>query len=248
MDRIAIELVGITKIFGGLRALDNVSVRVPVGERRAVIGPNGAGKTTLFNCIAGSLSPSKGKSLLFGQDVTSLPEHKRIAMGLGRTYQITNVFHRLTVLENVLLAVQGTQKQKWIFHRTIGSFPRSLEKAMEQLARIGLDHRRDLPVQQLSYGEQKQLEFALALASDPKVILLDEPASGLAPSERQRIADLISHLPRDITVILIEHDVEMALGLADQVAVLHQGRLILDDKPEAVRLNPEVKEVYFGNL
>jgi branched-chain amino acid transport system ATP-binding protein len=248
MDQIAVELVGMTKIFGGLRAVDDVSLRVPIGERRAVIGPNGAGKTTLFNCIAGSLSPSKGKNFLFGQDVTALPEHKRIAMGLGRTYQITNVFHNLTVLENVLLAVQGTHKQKWIFHRKIEAFPRSQEKAMEQLTRIGLDHRRDLVVQQLSYGEQKQLEFALALASDPKVLLLDEPASGLAPSERQRITDLISHLPRDITVILIEHDVEMALGLADQVAVLHQGRLILDDKPEAVSQNPEVKEVYFGNI
>lgn len=244
----AIELVGITKIFGGLRALDNISLRVPVGERRALIGPNGAGKTTLFNCIAGSLVPSSGKNLLFGQDVTSLPEHRRIAMGLGRTYQITNVFHRLTVLENVLLAVLGTRKQKWIFHRTVDSFRRSQKKAMEQLTRIGLDHRHNLPVHQLSYGEQKQLEFALALASDPKVLLLDEPASGLAPSERQRILDLITNLPKDITVILIEHDMDMAMGMADQVAVLHQGRLILDDKPEAVRRNPEVREVYFGNI
>ena len=248
MKQMAIELVGITKIFGGLRALDNISLRVPVGERRALIGPNGAGKTTLFNCIAGSLSPSSGKNLLFGQDVTSLPEHRRIAMGLGRTYQITNVFHRLTVLENVLLAVQGTRKQKWIFHRAMGSFRRSQTKAMEQLTRIGLDHRHNHPVHQLSYGEQKQLEFALALASDPKILLLDEPASGLAPSERQRILDLISKLPKDITVILIEHDVDMAMGMADQVAVLHQGRLILDDKPEAVRQNPEVREVYFGNI
>ena len=248
MNQMAIELVGITKIFGGLRALDNISLRIPVGERRALIGPNGAGKTTLFNCIAGSLGPSSGKNLLFGQDVTALPEHRRIAMGLGRTYQITNVFHRLTVLENVLLAVQGTRKQKWIFHRTVDSFRHSRKKAMEQLTRIGLDHRHNLPVHQLSYGEQKQLEFALALASDPKVLLLDEPASGLAPSERQRILDLISNLPKDITVVLIEHDVDMAMGMADQVAVLHQGRLILDDKPEAVRRNPEVREVYFGNI
>ncbi|MGD9137905.1 MAG: ABC transporter ATP-binding protein [Desulfobacterales bacterium] len=248
MKQMAIELVGITKIFGGLRALDNISLRVPVGERRALIGPNGAGKTTLFNCIAGSLAPSSGQNLLFGRDVTFLPEYKRIAMGLGRTYQITNVFHRLTVLENVLLAVQGTQRQKWIFHRTVGSFRSSQTKAMEQLTRIGLDHRHNLPVHQLSYGEQKQLEFALALASDPKVLLLDEPASGLAPAERQRILDLISDLPKDITVILIEHDVDMAMGMADQVAVLHQGRLIVDDKPEAVRRNSEVREVYFGNI
>ncbi len=248
MKQMAIELVGITKIFGGLRALDNISLRVPVGERRALIGPNGAGKTTLFNCIAGSLAPSSGKNLLFGQDVTFLPEYKRIVMGLGRTYQITNVFHRLTVLENVLLAVQGTQRQKWIFHRTIKSFRRSQTKAMEQLIRIGLDHRHNLPVHQLSYGEQKQLEIALALASDPKVLLLDEPASGLAQAERQRILDLISDLPKDITVILIEHDVDMAMGMADQVAVLHQGRLIVDDKPEAVRRNSEVREVYFGNI
>lgn len=142
MDPNAVELVGITKIFGGLQALDNVSLRVPIGERRAVIGPNGAGKTTLFNCIAGSLTPSRGKNFLFGHDVTSLPEYKRISMGLARTYQITNVFHRLTVLENVLLAVQGTHRQKWIFHRTVDSFPESLEKAMEQLVRIGLSHRR----------------------------------------------------------------------------------------------------------
>jgi branched-chain amino acid transport system ATP-binding protein len=248
MNQMAIELVGITKIFGGLRALDNISLRVPVGERRALIGPNGAGKTTLFNCIAGSLSPSSGKNFLFGRDVTRLPEHRRIAMGLGRTYQITNVFHRLTVLENVLLAVQGTQRQKWAFHRTVGSFRRNQSKALEQLNRIGLDHRQNLPVHQLSYGEQKQLEFALALASEPKVLLLDEPASGLAPAERQRILDLILNLPKDITVILIEHDVDMAMGMADRVAVLHQGRLILDDKPEAVRQNSNVREVYFGNI
>lgn len=149
MDQIAVELAGITKISGRLRALDDVSLRVPIGERRAVIGPNGAGKTTLFNCIAGSLSSSSGKNFLFGQDVTSLPEHRRVAMGLGRTYQITNVFHKLTVLENVLLAVQGIQKQKWVFYRTLDTFRRSREKAMQQLTRIGLDHRHDLPVHQL---------------------------------------------------------------------------------------------------
>ncbi len=248
MDQIAIELAGISKVFGGLHALDGVSLQVPAGERRAVIGPNGAGKTTLFNCIAGALTPTRGTIALFGQDATLMPEHKRVVMGMGRTYQITNVFRRLTVLENVLLAVQGIGKQKWVFHREIVSFPRSLEKAAEQLARIGLDHRRDLPVDQLSYGEQKQLELALALASHPKVILLDEPAAGLASSDRKRISDLILNLPRDITVILIEHDVDLAMGMADKVAVLHQGRLLLDASPEEVQANQEVREVYFGNL
>lgn len=248
MNRIAVEVDNLTKTFGGVHALDGVSLRVPVGERRALIGPNGAGKTTLFNCIAGSLSPSSGRITLFGKEVTRLAEYHRTAMGLGRTYQITNVFHRLSVLENVLIAEQGTKRQKWILHRPIETFKAKIEGADERLSFMGLVHRRNDFVHQLSYGERRQLELVLALASDPRVLLLDEPAAGLAPAERQRIGEIVKSLSREITVILIEHDMDVALSIADQVTVLQQGRIVVEGTPEVVRANPEVREVYFGNI
>jgi branched-chain amino acid transport system ATP-binding protein len=247
MNPIAVKVDNLTRTFGGLHALDGVSLEVPVGQRRALIGPNGAGKTTLFNCIAGSLSPSSGQVFFFGKEVTHLAEYRRTAMGIGRTYQITNVFHQLSVLENVLIAEQGTKGQKWILHRPIESFKSKIDLATEKLSFLGLDHRRNDFVHQLSYGERRQLEIVLALSSDPRVLLLDEPASGLSPAERQDIGKIISKLTRDITVIFIEHDMDVALGIADQVTVLHQGKIILEATPEVVRSNSEVREVYFGN-
>jgi branched-chain amino acid transport system ATP-binding protein len=248
MKAIAVEVKDLTKTFGGLRALDGISLQVPIGQRRALIGPNGAGKTTLFNCLAGSLPPSSGKISLFGKDVTHLAEHHRTAMGIGRTYQITNVFHELTVIENVLLAEQGTKKQKWIWYRPMENFKNKINLAKERLSFFSLGHRSFHFVHQLSYGEKRQLEFVLALASAPRVLLLDEPASGLSPAERQHIGEIISRLSRDITVIFIEHDMDVALGIADRVTVLHQGRVILEGTPEEVRANSEVREVYFGNV
>jgi branched-chain amino acid transport system ATP-binding protein len=244
----AVEVVELTKSFGGVLAVENVSMKVPIGQRRALIGPNGAGKTTLFNCITGSISPSSGHVFLFKKDVTQLAEHRRTSMGIGRTYQITNVFHHLTVMDNVLLAVNGTRRQKWVMHRSVDVFTESVEKAGDVLELVGLGHRRSLSVLHLSYGERRQLELALALASHPRVLLLDEPASGLSPGERQRIAEIIKELPRDITLILIEHDMSVVLGLADQVAVLHRGRILLDGTPDEVRANPEVREVYLGKV
>jgi len=248
MDQNAVEIEGLTKTFGGLRAVDNLSMKVPVGQRRALIGPNGAGKTTLFNCISGSLSPSAGQVFLFGKEVTNLAEHRRTPMGIGRTYQITNVFHQLSVMENVLLAVQGTGRQKWIMHRSVDRFSGNLARAAEMLELVGIGHRSSVSVQHLSYGERRQLELALALASNPRVLLLDEPSSGLSPGERQRIAEIIKDLPRDITLILIEHNMDVALGLADQVVVLHRGQIILEGAPDEVRANPEVREVYLGKV
>ncbi|MFQ5519935.1 MAG: ABC transporter ATP-binding protein [Candidatus Methylomirabilia bacterium] len=244
----AVEVVELTKAFGGLRAVDGISMRVPTGQRRALIGPNGAGKTTLFNCITGSAAPSAGRIFLFGIDITYLAEHRRTAMGMGRTYQITNVFHKLTVMENVLLALQGTIRQKWVLHRSIGAFRESRARALEELERVGLTARASDPVRLLSYGERRQLEFALALANRPRLLLLDEPASGLSPGERQRIAETIAQLPREITIILIEHDMSLALGLADQVTVLHRGRVILEGTRGEVQANPQVREVYLGTL
>jgi branched-chain amino acid transport system ATP-binding protein len=243
----AIEVRDLSKVFGGLAAVDGVSLEVPAGQRRALIGPNGAGKTTLFHCVTGTLAPTGGSVSLFGRDVTREPEHRRTALGMGRTFQITNVFADLTLLENLALALLGTDRRKWILHRGVDSFPEVRRQAEEGLEAVGLGGRAALPVKQVSYGERRQLELALALATRPKVLFLDEPCAGLSPSERQRIAKMVAALPRDITLVMIEHDMDVALGLADRVTVLHQGRVILEGGPDEVRANPEVREVYFGH-
>jgi branched-chain amino acid transport system ATP-binding protein len=248
MESHAVEIAELTKTFGGVHAVEKVSLQVPIGQRRVLIGPNGAGKTTLFNCVTGSLPPTSGRIFLFGKEVTHLAEHLRTAMGLGRTYQITNVFPDLTVLENIILSIQGTTRKKWVLHRPVKSFPEILDRAAAELERVGLQHRQADSVHLLSYGERRQLELALALASRPRALFLDEPCSGLSPSERQRIFNIITQLPRDITIVCIEHDMQVALGLADQVSVLHRGRLILEGTPDEVKLNPEVREVYLGKV
>jgi len=243
----AVEVRDLSKVFGGLAAVDGVSLAVPAGERRALIGPNGAGKTTLFHCVTGTLAPTRGSVALFGRDVTREPEHRRTALGMGRTFQITNVFADLTLLENLTLALVGTDRRKWILHRGVDGFPEVRRQAEEGLEAVGLGGRSALPVKHVSYGERRQLELALALATRPKVLFLDEPCAGLSPSERQRIAKMVAALPRDITLVMIEHDMDVALGLADRVTVLHQGRVILEGAPQEVRANAQVRDVYFGH-
>ncbi|MEE9269398.1 MAG: ABC transporter ATP-binding protein [Candidatus Krumholzibacteria bacterium] len=248
MDQYAVEAVNLSKAFGGVHAVDGVSIAVPPGQRRALIGPNGAGKTTLFNCLTGSMSPSAGRIMLFGKDVTSVAEHRRTAMGIGRTFQITNVFHDLTVVENVLLALQGTSRRKWVFHRSMDFFRSNWERAGAELERVGLAGRASDTVGSLSYGERRQLELALALASTPRVLLLDEPASGLSPGERKRIAEILAELQREITIVFIEHDMSVVLGLADKVTVLHRGRAIMEGTPDEVKASREIQEIYLGNV
>jgi branched-chain amino acid transport system ATP-binding protein len=243
---IAIAVETLSKAFGGLRAVDGVSLAVAPGERRVLIGPNGAGKTTLFNCIAGTLPPTSGRVLMFGTDISGLPENKRTALGVGRTFQISNVFTDLTVLENLMLSIIGTDKRKWIMHRPLASFAAERTQALESLAQVGLTDRAGETVKFLSYGERRQLELALALNVNPKVLLLDEPCAGLSPSERQRFSQLIAALPRTITLIMIEHDIDIALALADRVTVLHHGKVILDGTPREVQSDALVREVYFG--
>jgi branched-chain amino acid transport system ATP-binding protein len=243
---LAIEVEALSKVFGGLRAVDAASLTVASGERRVLIGPNGAGKTTLFNCIAGTLRPTSGRVLLFGEDISALAENRRTARGMGRTFQISNVFTDLTVNENLMLAIIGTGVRKWIMHRPVSSFVAERAQAAAGLARVGLTDRAGELVKFLSYGERRQLELALALNADPKVLLLDEPCAGLSPSERQRFSQLIAALPRDITLIMIEHDIDIALALADRVTVLHHGKIILDGTPAEVQTNAQVREVYFG--
>ncbi len=247
MTQFAIEVGALAKVFGGLAAVDGVSLSIAAGERRVLIGPNGAGKTTLFHCITGTLRPTRGSVSLFGRDVTRDPEHRRTALGMGRTFQITNVFPELTLLENMTLAIVGTDRRKWVMHRAVAAFAEVRRQALEGLEMVGLRERADQPVRLISYGERRQLELALALNTRPKVLFLDEPCAGLAASERQRISKLIATLPRDITVVMIEHDMDVALGLADRVTVLHQGRVILEGTPDEVRANPEVRDVYFGH-
>jgi branched-chain amino acid transport system ATP-binding protein len=246
MSQTAIEVERLSKVFGGLRAVDDASLAVASGERRVLIGPNGAGKTTLFNCIAGTTRPTSGRVMLFGEDISHLAENRRTARGMGRTFQISNVFTDLTAHQNLMLAIIGTDARKWIMHRPVGAFSAERAQALEGLARVGLGDRADELVKFLSYGERRQLELALALNVNPKVLLLDEPCAGLSPSERQRFSQLIAALPRAITLIMIEHDIDVALALADRVTVLHHGRVILDGTPGEVQTNAQVREVYFG--
>jgi branched-chain amino acid transport system ATP-binding protein len=248
MNAAAISVERLSKDFGGLRAVDGVTLGVAAGERRVLIGPNGAGKTTLFHCITGALRPSAGSVSLFGRDVTRLAEPRRTALGMSRTFQISNVFADLAVIENMVLAQLGTERRKWIPHRPVAAFAALRERAIEGLARVGLEQRAAVLARALSYGERRQLELALALNANPQVLLLDEPCAGLSPSERQRISRLIAALPRAITLVMIEHDMDVALGIADRVTVLHRGRAILEGTPEVVQADPEVREVYFGHV
>ena len=243
----AVEISGVSKHFGGLRAVDEVSLSVAEGERRALIGPNGAGKTTLFNCVAGTLRATAGRIAVFGTDVTTVPERRRATLGMGRTFQISNVFVELTAVENVILAILGNERRKWLMHRPVAGFAELAGRAREALARVGLGARADDPVGLLSYGERRQLELALALGSAPRILLLDEPCAGLSPAERQRFSRMIAELPRSITVLMIEHDMDVALRLADRVAVLHHGRLICEGAPAEIEADPQVREVYFGH-
>lgn len=242
----ALEVHALTKDFEGLRALDAVTLSVGEGERRVIIGPNGAGKTTFFNLLTGLLRPSSGRILLFGRDITTLSIHQRARLGLGRTFQITSLFPNLTVFRSALLAVQGGDSIRFTAHRPITSYRHLFEQADAALAEWGLADRRTALTRNLSYGEQRQLELVLALARRPRVLLLDEPTAGLSAAETSAVAAMIRRLPRDITVLLIEHDMEVALDLADRVVVLHGGRVLADGETDEVRKNPEVRAIYLG--
>ena len=243
---VALQLENVSKAFGGLRAVDGVNLRVPIGERRAIIGPNGAGKTTLFNLISGELPLTEGKITLFEHDITKMPAHRRVALRLGRTYQITNVFQGLSVEENVLLAAQGLENEKFSVQGSLPSRGPIHDKVTSALQSTGLSDKAHLPAKKLSYGEQRQLELALALATDPRVLMLDEPGAGLSAAERTRIAALVRSLPRTLTIVLIEHDMDLALGLVDMVTCLHFGKVIAEGSPNAIRNNATVQEIYLG--
>jgi branched-chain amino acid transport system ATP-binding protein len=241
-----VELQSVVVAFGALKANDDVSLNVAAGERRAIIGPNGAGKTTLFNALAGLRPPTAGRILFRKRDITRMRTDRRAALGIGRTFQVTNLFPRLTVEETLHLGVQGLSRRK--FSLLGNGRPDPAERAAidTALAGSGLSPRRQDLAHTLSYGEQRQLELALALVGRPMLLLLDEPAAGLSPGERGKMADLIRALPRTMTLILIEHDMDLALGLVDSVTCLHFGRVLCEGTPEAIRRDERVQEVYLG--
>lgn len=242
----ALSLAGVSKAFGGLRAVDGVSLEVQAGERRAIIGPNGAGKTTLFSLISGEQPVTDGRIVLFGREVTGLAPHRRAALGLARTYQITNLFPRLTALDNCLLAVQALLPVKLHVHRPLEGYPDLYDRARKVLDAVGLRAKAGEEVRRLSHGEQRQLEIALALAGSPRLLLLDEPTAGLSPAESQMMTALLKTLDPAITLLVIEHDMDVAFALTDRITVLHYGRVVADGLAREVRTNPLVQEIYLG--
>ena len=241
-----LELRGLTKSFGGLHAVRNVSFQLFAGDRKAIIGPNGAGKTTLFNVITGTLPATSGQALLFGTDVTAWPTHRRTAMGMARTFQVTNLFPKLTVLDNVLLAIQGLRPMKFVMWRPLSSYGEVQAKARRLLEEVGYWDRRDVEVRNLSHGEQRQIEIVLALASDPRILLLDEPAAGLASGESREMAEFLKRLEPSLAILLIEHDMDVVFGVVDRISVLHFGEVVEEGLTEDIRRSPKVQEVYRG--
>ena len=232
--------------FGALRAVDGVTLAVPQGERRAIIGPNGAGKTTLFNATTGAITPTQGRIIFCGRNIIRLPQHRRAAIGISRTFQITNLFPTLAVSDNLALAVRALTPRKFSLlgsQRLDGKEAARIERVLGAVHLLGRAHA---PVNQLSYGEQRQLELALALVGNPLLLLLDEPAAGLSPAERIIVGDIIRALPRDLTLVLIEHDMDLALNLVDSVTCMHEGRILAEGAPDAIRRDARVQEVYLG--
>lgn len=242
----ALVLDGITKRFGGLTAVNGVSLVLPVGGRLALIGPNGAGKTTLFRIIAGEMQPSSGTVMLFGEDETKSSERKRALKGVSRTFQVSNLFPRLSVSHNVRIAAQVATPTSHRFWQKLKSSDSFAQRTERVLAQVGLAGRADEEVANLSHGEKRQLEIAMALVVEPRLILLDEPAAGLSANERVVLRGLLENLPDEITFLLIEHDMKLALELVDKVLCLDNGVPLAYGTPEEIRANPAVQACYLG--
>ena len=243
---IALEIRNLHKSFGGLKVTDNVTLAVETGERRLIIGPNGAGKTTLFNLIAGDLRPNRGSITLFGRDITRTPSRARAHLGMARTFQIITLFPRETLLRNVMLSLLGRSGMRWNPFRHFDGQGDIVASARAALDRVGLEHMADRPLGQTAYGERRRVEIAMALGQNPRLLLLDEPFAGLSVEERRDIHRLIRSIPRDITLVMIEHDMDVALDLAERITLLHFGEVVVEGTRAEVVDNPKTREVYLG--
>ncbi len=242
----ALVVNNLCKSFGGLRVTTNVCLDGAPGERRLIIGPNGAGKTTLFNLITGELTADAGWVKLFDRDITRLPTRKRAHLGMARTYQIITLFPQNTIAHNVTLALLGLSRLRWNPWAELVRQEHLAMQAREALRRVGLAQIADRPLSQTSYGERRRVEIAMALAQNPKVLLLDEPFAGLSIDERQEVRKLLLAIPRDVTIVMIEHDMDVALDFADRISLLHFGEVIVEGTRAEVVANPRTREVYLG--
>jgi branched-chain amino acid transport system ATP-binding protein len=241
----ALVLEGVGRSFGALVALEGISFAIEAGERLAILGANGAGKTTLFNVITGDYRPDRGRVVFFGEDVTALPVHERIRRGIRRTYQSSILFRSLSVGDNLFLAASGATRGRFGLRRPSPAHP-NMARARELATLAGLADAIEIPVGDLSHGQQRQLEVGMALAGAPRVILFDEPAAGLSPVERRHLIQLLRGLPKHIGYIIIEHDLDVALRVADRVTVMHQGRIFKQGTPAEIESDPEVQAIYLG--
>ena len=242
-----LSLRSLSKRFGGVVAVDSVTLDVAAGEVHALIGPNGAGKTTLIHQISGTLSVDAGEILFLEQDITRLPAHQRVAAGLARSYQITGIFRRFSVLDNLALAVQARSGSSFSFWRPVAEEAALLEEAARIASQVHLAQKLDAVASTLSHGEQRALEVGLALATRPKLVLLDEPMAGMGPEESKRMIELIGHVRAHVTVLLVEHDMDAVFRLVDRISVMVNGRLIATGVPEQIRMNEEVRKAYLGD-
>ena len=242
----ALVVRGLEKSFGGLWVTSAVDLAVAPGERRLIIGPNGAGKTTLFNLITGELRPDRGAITLFGADITRVPGRRRAHLGIGRTYQIITLFPRDTLLRNVMLALLGRARLRWNPFVRLDRQRGLIAGAREILARVGLDHLAERPLAETAYGERRRVEIAMALAQNPRILLLDEPFAGLSIEERREVLGLVTGIPRDVTIVMIEHDMDVALDFAERITVLHFGEVVVEGTRAEVVAHPRTKEIYLG--
>jgi branched-chain amino acid transport system ATP-binding protein len=242
----ALLVTRLAKSFGGLRVTKGVDLLVEPGERRLIIGPNGAGKTTLFNLITGEISPDGGSIRMFGADITNTPCRRRAHLGMARTYQIITLFPRDTILRNVTLALLGLSKLRWNPFIALDHQHDLTARAHAALARVGLDEIAERPLGETSYGERRRVEIAMALAQNPKLLLLDEPFAGLSIDERRDVQELLRAIPRDVTVVMIEHNMDVALDFADRITLLHFGEVIVEGTRAEVVADPRTREVYLG--
>jgi branched-chain amino acid transport system ATP-binding protein len=242
----ALTVSGLAKAFGGLRVTRNVDLKVEPGERRLIIGPNGAGKTTLFNLITGELTPDSGSIRLFDRDITAVPSRRRAHLGMARTYQIITLFTRDTILRNVTLALLGLSQSRWNPLTVLDQKRELIDRAHQALEQVGLRHIAERPLSQTSYGERRRVEIAMALAQSPKVLLLDEPFAGLSIDERQDVQKLLRTIPRDVTIVMIEHNMDVALDFAEKITLLHFGEVIVEGTRSEVVADPRTREVYLG--